>query len=114
MADDLFAYAAETEALWKRQGTSSLAALRASRSAIRNVIWALAYLDDNGPSTPDEVASGLGKNILSIRPRFTQAEDAGWVRLTSQKRQTSLGSLANVYAITDAGRSQLERVRSAS
>lgn len=114
MADDLFSYAAQTESLWRRQGTSSLAALKASRSAIRNVIWALAWLADNGPSTPDEVAAGLGKNILSIRPRFTQAEDAGWVRLTTETRLTALGSPAKVYAITEAGLGQLRKVREAA
>lgn len=65
---------------WKADGPSRAAAnaiepvARTLRDRVLNVIRRAPV-----PPTADEIAAGLGENILSIRPRVSELHRQGWI-----------------------------------
>lgn len=64
---------------YKESGTSKEAARNVESQAEIDRAASLAYLRANPGKTPDEVAAGLGRSILSIRPRFTELYQEGLI-----------------------------------
>lgn len=57
--------------------------------------------------TGDEVAATCGIVLNTARARISNMKDFGYVATTGRKRATEAGKDADVYTITDAGRSYL-------
>jgi len=90
---DLF----NTEAMFKRPGTSSEAASSAARSARindthRKVYRALSW----NPRTPDELARAFNACTNTIRARMSELRKAGWIEPTGETRTTDAGKPAEV------------------
>jgi hypothetical protein len=51
-----------------------------------------------GAATADEVAAALGESVLSIRPRFTELLQVGWITDTGIRRPNISGRNATVWA----------------
>ncbi len=62
----------------------------------------------NGPGiTPDECASYLGLDKLSVRPRFTELQRAGLIHDTGARRKNpTSGKSAKVWTLTELGAAQ--------
>lgn len=59
---------------------------------------ALEYLKNSGgPLTADEVAAGIGKHFLSVRPRIAELNRDGLVRDTGSTRLGALGKQASLW-----------------
>ncbi len=67
------------------------------RSGMRAVI--LDYLRTHGPSTREQVAIALGKEVHAISGRFTALLQAGLIEETDQKRPTRTGHQAVVVRV---------------
>ena len=64
------------------------------------------------PLTPDQVADFLGRDVLSVRPRASQALRRGYLRATGQEVPTEHGGEATALEITDLGkRTVVSRLR---
>lgn len=100
-------FAGRTEELHKRSGTSSLAALRASRKSTGHAIQALRWLKDNGPGNADSVAAKIGVPFISVRPRFAQMAKSGWIARTGDTGLSEYGQPQDIYAITKTGAAAL-------
>lgn len=63
----------------------------------------LAYLEEHGPATDEEIATGLGMNPSTQRPRRIELARRGLVIADGTKRTTS-GRMAVVWQATAASR----------
>ncbi len=80
---------------FKREGTSSEAAPDSKRAnALRDRV--LAALRVYVPMTADEIASALGEDRLSIRPRCSELIALGKIKETGQRRPNASGKMAAV------------------
>jgi predicted HTH transcriptional regulator len=61
----------------------------------------MAYMQEHGPSTREEVADALGKPVHQISGRFTALLNAGLLEETDQKRPTHTGHQAVVLRIPE-------------
>jgi len=80
---------------YKRTDTSEAAAalITPKAATIRDMV--LRNLDS--PMTPDEMASHLGMDILSVRPRFSELNAKGKIRDSGLRRKTEMGRNAIVW-----------------
>jgi hypothetical protein len=81
----------------ERGGTSEAAAQGIAPAAPHLRGRVLACLRDRGPATPDECASRLDLDILSVRPRFSELARCGLIQKTGERRPNRSGALANVW-----------------
>ena len=58
----------------------------------------LAYLEEHGPATDEEIATGLGMNPSTQRPRRLELAQAGLVVKDGTRRTTS-GRMACVWRV---------------
>ena len=91
-----------TERAYKAAGTSQEAAEAAAPGAATLCAWTLQILQ-RGPSTPEAVAKELGRDILSIRPRFTQLKAAGLIEKTAERRRSACGRSSTVWRVVPRG-----------
>jgi len=58
----------------------------------------LAYLDEHGPATDEEIATGLGMNPSTERPRRIELARAGLIAEAGTRR-TASGRMATVWRV---------------
>ena len=68
--------------------------------ATRLETMALDSLRADGPATSDQVATRLGIDRLSIRPRMTMLRDLGRIRDSGIRRPNVSGKLAAVWEVS--------------
>lgn len=61
-----------------------------------------------GPLTADEIATHVGRHILTIRPRLTELRLDGFVERTTDTRPSALGNDQHVMRLTDRGQHALQ------
>lgn len=83
---------------WKAPGTSKEAAERAAGTAGNLRTQALEQLKLK-PMTADEVATELGRSLLSVRPRISELHKQGLIRETGDRHRNFTGVDANVWEI---------------
>lgn len=83
---------------FKRTGPSHEAAAAIDASALREAVAAL--LQARGAHTTDEAARALGRDRLSIRPRFSELRAAGRIFDTGFRRVNASGRRATVWGWT--------------
>lgn len=56
---------------------------------------------ENSPNglTTDECADRLGETVLSIRPRFTELMNGGWIEDSGKRRKNLSGRSATVWMV---------------
>lgn len=97
---DLFEYAARPTYLnYKKDGTSAQAAMESHNKAATLRIMVLTCLMKHGPMTTDECASKLGKDKLSIRPRFSELFKAGKIKPTGERGLNDSGKQADKWGV---------------
>ena len=85
--------------------TSQKAARRATLSAKSIAARMLAvYASERRPLTPDQVAGILGRDILSVRPRASQALRRGYLVETTKEVPTDHGGESTALEITELGK----------
>jgi len=86
---------------FKENTTSKEAAEAVAPDAATMRASALFYLGQNYPGgfTADEVASGLGLSVLSIRPRISELNNAGKIERTGERRKNQSGHSAIVWRV---------------
>jgi predicted ArsR family transcriptional regulator len=83
----------------KRTDTSASAARSVEASAPRLRQLCLDMLRISGPLTADECASNMGRDKLSIRPRFSELREMGKVVDTGERRRNRSGKSAIVWTV---------------
>ena len=63
----------------------------------------LVYATSESGLTPDQVAGVMGRDVLSVRPRASQALRAGYLIPTGEELPTRHGGTAMVLRITELG-----------
>jgi predicted ArsR family transcriptional regulator len=96
---------------FKDPDTSRLAAehIAASAPQLREQCWQALSNHIFDGATADEIASDVGRDVLAIRPRFTELLAAGRIADTGRRRKNRSGRLAKVWRAIDpedAGASQ--------
>lgn len=81
---------------WKKDGTSKDAARRIKKCSVTLREQVLEVLKHE-ELTSDEVATALGKSILSIRPRVTELFSRGLIEETGARRLNDSGAFAAVW-----------------
>jgi len=78
-----------------------------SLEAAKTILKRMGYLQalvldalrDHGPLTPDEVATVVREDRLSIRPRFSELKSTGKIFDTGERRCNASGRRAIVWAV---------------
>lgn len=94
--DDLPLFAAPAQ----RHSPTSVAAAEGLTPQALNAMQrkVVAYLEDHGPSTDEEIAVGLGMNPSTERPRRIELARAGIV-VEAGERKTASGRRATVWRV---------------
>lgn len=79
----------------KTEGPSHDAARSIDARALRETV--LADLKERGPSTADECAKRLGRNVLAIRPRFSELVALGTIVDAGERRRNASRRFATVW-----------------
>ena len=88
----------KTRLNFKKAGPSQEAAeAMQTRSALLREL-AYAEVVRSGATTADEAAARLKESVLSIRPRFTELLQVGWITDTGIRRPNISGRNATVWA----------------
>jgi hypothetical protein len=56
-----------------------------------------SYLKEHGPHTADETAAALGRDVLTVRPRFSELLRLQLIAPTSDRRPSSRNTLQRVW-----------------
>ena len=84
---------------WKGQETSRAAAQSTKADKLKALV--IETLRTYGPMTPDETAAMCAHDKLSIRPRFSELRELGWIKDTGERRKNeSSGKRAIVWGLT--------------
>lgn len=90
--------------------TSHQAAVKAAPRALGAAIRGLVEVGATVTGlTPDEAADRCMLDHLSMRPRFTQMRQKGWLEDTGLERKSGHGQMQAVLKITAKGRDELAR-----
>ena len=81
-----------------KTGSTSQAAAD-SVDAASGQVMVLSYLRAHGPLTADEVADGLGRSVLFVRPRASELRRLGLIQATGQRRKNRSGQSATVWMV---------------
>jgi transcription initiation factor IIE alpha subunit len=94
--DDMPLFAAPAQ----RHSPTSVAAAEAITPGVANACQrrVLAYLEEHGPATDEEIAAGLGMNPSTARPRRIELVRRGLVVECGTKR-TASGRMASAWRV---------------
>jgi hypothetical protein len=88
----------------KELGGASEAAAKAIAPAAHQLqSRVLGCIREHGPRTADEIASLLGEDRLSIRPRVSELRRKGLIKPTATRRPNTSGTMATVWQLVENG-----------
>ena len=95
---NLFEYAdAYPDAPGHRGVETSIEAADKTAKTMREIHRRILESLKDSDATPDEMAARINKNILQIRPRFTELHIKGLIERTGEKRKSISGNNQFVY-----------------
>jgi hypothetical protein len=83
---------------YKRSGTSSAAARHVADTATRLRMDVLREFTA-GEWTADQIATRIGRSILSVRPRVSELSALGKIEPTGERRKNESGMTAAVWRV---------------
>jgi hypothetical protein len=58
-------------------------------------------------ATSDEIAAKYGRNLYSVKPRFIELRENGWIEMNGATRLSDRGCAVDVHVLTERGRREL-------
>lgn len=89
---------------YKTHGTSQEAAnaIAPSAETLRDQVFAVIAASPDG-MTADAAATKLNRSVLSIRPRVSELNRMGKLRLSGSRGRNASGQTASVWVVTEGG-----------